>query len=124
MESVMRWPRGSPRLASIPLRTTNGLRTRVLESAGTSTCQPARFLPLNSFCDRCDARRDVKPNSVATQTVRSRNDFMRLPAGQIEARPQAAATPQQDAMLASPPSWFCSSPGGRLLVAEPGLSLG
>src|ERR1700730_9836275 len=72
----MRCPRGSPRLTSIPLRTTNGLRTRTLESAGTSTCQPVRSLPLKRLCGwRSDAQRGIESNAVTTQTTRIRKDF-------------------------------------------------
>src|SRR5437762_7707654 len=75
----MRCPRGSPRLTSMPLRTTKGLRIRTLESAaGTSTCQPVRSLPLKRLCAwRCDAQRDVELNAVATQSTRIRNGLIR-----------------------------------------------
>src|SRR5258707_9489909 len=77
----MRCPRGSPRVTSIPLRTTNGLRTRALESgAGTSTCQPVRSLPLNRLRGGdSGVRREFGPRAVATQNARNRNDFMRTP---------------------------------------------
>src|SRR5215211_1813825 len=67
MESVNRWPRGSPRLTSNPLRTMNGLRRRTVESgAGTSMCQPVRSRPLKSDCGwRSDAQREVEPSAAA-----------------------------------------------------------
>src|SRR2546426_2006948 len=88
----MMCPRGSPRLTSIPLRTTNGLRTRALVSiAGTSTCQPERSLPLKRLCGwRSDAQRDVEPKAVVTQTARIRNDFMRAGQDVLDARSNEA----------------------------------
>src|SRR5689334_23160305 len=71
----MRWPCGSPRLTSMPLRTMNGLRTRGLESiAGTSTCQPERSFPLKRLFGArlCDVAVANGSASAATDARRSR----------------------------------------------------
>src|SRR5258705_1438625 len=72
----MRCPRGSPRLTSMPLRTTNGFLSRTLESAaGTSTCQPVRSLPLKRDCaGPCDSQRDAA-SDAATEAATTRDDF-------------------------------------------------
>src|SRR5439155_11507885 len=76
----MRCPRGSPRLTSRPLRTTNGLRSRALVSAaGTSACQPVRSLPLNRLC--------AWPWVVAAQTARITNGVMKPPRGKASPVP-------------------------------------
>src|SRR5215213_976259 len=72
----MRCPRGSPRLTSIPFRTMNGLRRRVVESGvGTSTCQPVRSFPLNRLTDwPSEPQRDVEPSAAAIVIAGISND--------------------------------------------------